>query len=188
MGEGWETRRRRGSGNDWLVVRLAAPGVIRLAEIDTLHYKGNAPAAAMLRGIDTRPAPPAGAPRTGAALTGAELTRAPLTEAALARAALAGAPLTEAEQAATLADEAAWFPLLPRTRLQPDTQHRFPLPSPAATADAPNSAAWTDVAGQPATHVRLDIYPDGGVARLRLYGSVTPDALADLHQRWQQTT
>ncbi len=125
MGEGWETRRRRDGGNDWLIVRLAAAGVVRLAEIDTLHYKGNAPAAAALSGIDARRAP--------------------------------------------LSDAGAWSELLPRTRLQPDTAHRFL------------------VAGAEATHVRLDIFPDGGVARLRLFGSVTPDGIADLRRRWQET-
>jgi allantoicase len=43
MGDGWETRRRRGPGNDWAVIRLAAPGRISRVEIDTSHFKGNAP-------------------------------------------------------------------------------------------------------------------------------------------------
>ncbi|HET6213984.1 MAG TPA: allantoicase [Micromonosporaceae bacterium] len=110
MGEGWETRRRRDEDNDWVVVRLARPGRIELAELDTSHFKGNAPAAASLRGFD------------------------------------AGA--------GDLDDASAWFELLPRVRLQPDTRHRFPV-----------------AAGPVATHVRLDVYPDGGMARLRLYGT-----------------
>ncbi|RME73304.1 MAG: allantoicase [Planctomycetota bacterium] len=48
MGEGWETRRRRGPGHDWVVVQLAGPGRIACAEIDTHHFKGNAPARAAL--------------------------------------------------------------------------------------------------------------------------------------------
>jgi len=40
----------------------------------------------------------------------------------------------------------------------------------------------------PATHVKLSIYPDGGVARLRLYGSLTPDGFAGLRERWQRTS
>ncbi|MFC4007657.1 allantoicase [Nonomuraea purpurea] len=47
--------------------------------------------------------------------------------------------------------------LLPRTRLQPDTPHRFRL------ADT-----------EPVTHVRVDIHPDGGLARVRLHGHLTP--------------
>jgi allantoicase len=49
MGEGWETRRRRSPGNEWLVVRFAAPGVVSLAEIDTSGYIGNSPGMAELR-------------------------------------------------------------------------------------------------------------------------------------------
>jgi allantoicase len=43
MGDGWETRRRRGPGHDWVVVRLGAPGTVRRVEIDTNHFKGNFP-------------------------------------------------------------------------------------------------------------------------------------------------
>ena len=35
--------------------------------------------------------------------------------------------------------------------------------------------------------VRLDVYPDGGVARLRLYGSLTPEGLAAVRRRWAET-
>ena len=41
-------------------------------------------------------------------------------------------------------------------------------------------------AGRP-THVRLNIFPDGGVARLRLYGSLTEDGLAAVQRRWDET-
>jgi allantoicase len=112
MGEGWETRRRRDTGNDWVRVRLAAPGVVQLAELDTSHFKGNAPGWAQLTG-------------------------------------------------------AGGEPLLPRVRLQPDTRHRFRL--------AP---------GGPVGEVRLDIYPDGGMARLRLYGSLTAPAREKLAAQW----
>jgi len=43
------------------------------------------------------------------------------------------------------------------------------------------------VSGAPATHVRLNIFPDGGVARLRLYGSLTGDGLAAVRRRWEET-
>ena len=43
MGDGWETARRRDTGNDWAVIRLATEAVPRVLEIDTTHYKGNAP-------------------------------------------------------------------------------------------------------------------------------------------------
>jgi len=126
MHEGWETRRRRRPGHEWLVIRLAGKGVIHLAEIDTSWFRGNQPDLASLQTLD--------------ATTGASLT-----------------------------DKAAWRELLPPVRLLPDTPHRF------------------RVSGQPATHVRLNIFPDGGVARLRLYGSLTDDGLAAVRRRWEET-
>ncbi|WP_432586322.1 allantoicase [Streptomyces sp. HD1123-B1] len=115
MDEGWETRRRRDTGHDWVRYRLTGHSRIRAVEIDTGCYKGNAAGWATLHGLD--------------ATTGADP-----------------------------ADHTApgWTELLPRTRLQPDTVHRLSLD------DAP-----------PVTHVRIDIHPDGGVARLRLYGELT---------------
>jgi allantoicase len=60
-----------------------------------------------------------------------------------------------------------WSQLLPRTRLQPDTRHRFLLGDES-----------------PATEVRLDIYPDGGMARLRLFGELTDTGRRDVRLRW----
>ena len=50
MGEGWENARRRDDGNDWVSVRLALPGRIRYAELDTSLFVGNAPGWARLSG------------------------------------------------------------------------------------------------------------------------------------------
>lgn len=66
------------------------------------------------------------------------------------------------------ADGETWFELLPATRLQPDTRHRFPVPDAAA-----------------ARYVRLDIHPDGGLARLRLWGGLTEDGRRDLAARYE---
>jgi allantoicase len=49
-----------------------------------------------------------------------------------------------------------WVQLLPRTAVQPDTRHQFPIDST-----------------QPVTHVRLDVFPDGGMARFRVLGELT---------------
>ncbi|RSM60310.1 allantoicase [Actinoplanes sp. ATCC 53533] len=124
MGDGWETSRRRDDGNDWVLVQLAVPSVIELAELDTSHFKGNAPGSAILRGIDAR---------TG-----------------------------------LLDDPTDWFDLLPQVRLSPDTRHRF-------------GVSVVPVA----THVRLDIFPDGGMARLRLHGR--PDGTV-LRARYEAVT
>lgn len=60
-----------------------------------------------------------------------------------------------------------WFDLLPRVPLRPDTRHRFVLADP-----------------RPTTAVRLDIHPDGGMARLRLHGPLTEQGRAHLERRW----
>src|SRR5690606_9210941 len=48
MSDGWETRRRRDDGHDWVTIRLGAAGRIARVELDTSHFKGNAPGAAAL--------------------------------------------------------------------------------------------------------------------------------------------
>ena len=41
MGDGWETKRRRGPGHDWIILKLGLPGAIEKIEVDTNHFKGN---------------------------------------------------------------------------------------------------------------------------------------------------
>ena len=43
MGDGWETARRRGPGNDWVILALGHPGTISRVEVDTAYFKGNYP-------------------------------------------------------------------------------------------------------------------------------------------------
>ncbi|MGW0365783.1 allantoicase [Streptomyces sp. NPDC002990] len=66
-------------------------------------------------------------------------------------------------------EEGEWAEFLPRTRLQPDTNHRFILDAPVV-----------------GTHVRIDIFPDGGFSRLRLYGSLTEAGAAAHAARHQE--
>jgi allantoicase len=51
MADGWETRRRRGPGNEWAIVRLASAGTIEQLELDTSHFKGNYPARCLVEGV-----------------------------------------------------------------------------------------------------------------------------------------
>jgi len=64
-------------------------------------------------------------------------------------------------------DRDRWVDLVPRTRLQPDTRHHFRVRADTAV-----------------THVRLDVFPDGGLARLRVNGRLTPDATVLAVTRW----
>ena len=43
MCDGWETKRRRGPGHDWVILKLGVPGTIHRVEVDTAHFKGNYP-------------------------------------------------------------------------------------------------------------------------------------------------
>ncbi|BEP11864.1 hypothetical protein acdb102_01750 [Acidothermaceae bacterium B102] len=54
MAEGWETRRRRGPGHDWALVRLAGEGSLRRVVVDTRLFRGNAPAFC---DVDVAPSP-----------------------------------------------------------------------------------------------------------------------------------
>jgi allantoicase len=54
MGDGWETRRRRTPGHDWVIVRLGTPGRIHEVEIDTAHFRGNFPDRVSLQGAWVR--------------------------------------------------------------------------------------------------------------------------------------
>src|SRR5262249_40805759 len=58
MGDGWEPRRRRGPGHDWVLLRLAGAGHIGQVVLDTSCFLGNAPGAAVLRGCDATEAGP----------------------------------------------------------------------------------------------------------------------------------
>jgi allantoicase len=125
--DGWESRRKRGPGHDWCVVRLARPGRIAGIDIDTSFFTGNYPPAASLDGC-----------RDG------------------------GDP----------ASESSWQPLLSATPLAGNQHHLIALPGTRRE--------------QAYSHVRLNILPDGGVARLRIYGrpsgasETAADGLADL--------
>ncbi len=125
MGDGWETKRRRGPGHDWVILKLGVPGAIRRIEVDTAHFKGNYPDRCSL----------------------------------------------EACHAATKAVEDfvaaphVWRELLPETKLKANARHVFSKLNGVG----------------PTTHVRFNIYPDGGVSRLRLFGRAVSPAENRFH-------
>ena len=117
MGGGWETKRRRGPGHDWAIVKLGRAGILKKIEIDTHHYKGNFPDRCS---IDALSAP-------DSIVDGLSWP------------------------------DFQWNEILPQMKLHADAQHYFEneLQSPGVC-----------------THVRLNIYPDGGVSRLRVVGTI----------------
>jgi allantoicase len=116
MGGGWETRRRRGPGHDWILVQLGARGALEVIEVDTNHFKGNYPQRFSLDAID----------------------------------APAGVRITD------LIASRAWSTVVPETALGPHARHFFGGLAAAAAGTA--------------SHLRLNIFPDGGVSRLRAWG------------------
>lgn len=107
--DGWETRRRRGGGHDWCIVRLARPGRIVGLELDTSHFTGNFPPAAAVEACFSADGDPDA--------------------------------------------DATWAPLLDPVSLRGDHHHYFEVAGDAVVS-----------------HLRLNLYPDGGLARFRAYG------------------
>jgi len=118
-GDGWETRRRREPGHDWLVIALGHPGEIGRIEVDTAHFKGNYPD----------------------------------------RCSLQAALIKDGDDAAILSQAETWSELMGEQKLSADNIHTF-------------EGADIKAIG-PISHVRLNIFPDGGVSRLRLFGKLS---------------
>ncbi len=108
--DGWETRRRRKKGFDYLIVKLGKPGKIFNVDIDTTHFSGNQPTHASLEACFKNK---------------------------------------------NLNHKSKWITILSKKKLGPNKNHNFKIKSKSVF-----------------THVKLNIYPDGGVARLRVYGKV----------------
>ena len=119
MGDGWETKRRRGPGYDWIILKLGRPGTIQKIEVDTNHFKGNYPDTCSIEGCSV--------------------------------------PGASTEELAA----AEWKEILPMTKLEAHTRHFFE--KELSRIDA-------------CSHLRLNIYPDGGVSRLRAWGTVAPSS------------
>lgn len=117
MGDGWETRRRREPGNDWIIIKLAKSGIIEEIEIDTAHFKGNFPD----------------------------------------KASISAAFFDEKEKVSSIIKQNKnWKEILPPTKLKADKIHRF---KKIIRSDEVN-------------YVKLNIFPDGGVSRFRVFGKL----------------
>jgi len=109
--DGWESRRKRTSGNDYLIIKLGKPGLIKKVDVDTSHFNGNQPSMISLEGC-----------------------------------------YSNSKNIKNL----KWKPLISKKKTKANSHHIF------------NVSSKSDF-----THIKLNIFPDGGVARLRLYGSIS---------------
>jgi allantoicase len=116
MSDGWETKRRRGPGHDWAILKLGSPCAIERVIVDTLHFKGNFPDTSSIEGCY--------------------------------------AP--EQTNESFLNDKIDWTELLHKSKLTANQESVFILNNNLSI-----------------THIRFNIYPDGGVSRLRILGRPT---------------
>ena len=109
--DGWETRRKRSKGHDYLILKLGKPGKIHKVDIDTSYFSGNQPNKISL-------------------------------DACLSK---KGLPSKNCK----------WIKILNKKTAKPNSHHFF---------NVKNKSNFS--------HVKLNIYPDGGVARIRIYGTM----------------
>jgi allantoicase len=114
--DGWESRRKRGPGHDWCIIRLATRGKIYGVDIDTNHFLGNHPPHASIDACNIQKIKKINWEHPG------------------------------------------WKEILSKSPLQPGSQNFYEIADRGIY-----------------THLRLNIYPDGGVARLKVYGEVVKD-------------
>lgn len=70
-------------------------------------------------------------------------------------------------ESAPVTDPSAWWEVVPEVAVLVDTRHRFLVEG-----------------RRPATHLRLDVYPDGGLTRLRCFGELAADERDQLYRRF----
>jgi len=108
--DGWETRRRRSKGNDYVIIKLGKPGKIKLVDIDTSFFNGNQPEYAMIEGCF-----------------------------------LENNNLKNTK----------WIKITKKNKIKPN-----------------NNNILKSNSSKTFNFIRLNIFPDGGVARLRLFGNI----------------
>ena len=109
--DGWETRRKRGKGHDYLILKLGKPGRIHKVDIDTSYFSGNQPNKVSLQACSSSNKIPS--------------------------------------------KKSKWITILKKKPTKANSHHFFNIK---------NKSIFT--------HIKLNIYPDGGIARIRIYGSM----------------
>ena len=108
--DGWETRRKRKVGHDYLIIKLGRPGKIFNVDIDTSFFSGNQPSQASLQACYSKN---------------------------------------------KLSKNTNWKTILNKKKLGPNNNHNFKIK---------NHSTFN--------FIKLNIFPDGGIARLKLNGKV----------------
>ena len=109
--DGWESRRKRTPGHDYLIIKLGKPGSILKVNVDTSHFNGNQPSMISIDACNSK---------------------------------------------SNNTKNFKWKTLVSKKKTKANSPHIFKTSSKSVF-----------------THIKLNIFPDGGVARLRLYGSIS---------------
>ena len=109
--DGWETRRKRDKGHDYLILKLGKPGKINKVDIDTSYFSGNQPSKISLEACFSKKKLPS--------------------------------------------NNSKWITIIKKKSTKANSHHFFYIK---------NKSIFT--------HIKLNIYPDGGIARIRIYGSM----------------
>ncbi|KAI9674162.1 MAG: Allantoicase [Caeruleum heppii] len=158
--DGWETRRHNPGRFDWVIVRLGTGrGVVRGVEIDTGFFDGNQGEGVGVEGFCAEDRGSGGGGGRDEEGDGESEVDKMVKE-------WGGEPDEEEEEEERSEKKDTmvrhWTTILPRQPLRPASRHAWRL------------ATHSPVAQKRFTHIRLLLYPDGGIARLRLYGIVPP--------------
>ena len=178
--DGWECRRRREAGHDWCIFALGLPGVVQLVEVDTAYFTGNQSPQFSVQVCDADASSSDGADGGGAANARAALAALAALRVKTGDAAMGTKATAEALAAAGRCGSGAWRSLVPMTALRPGTEagrrHFFRVDGTGTGGGGGGGG------GQRVTHVRVNMHPDGGIARLRCHGRVklAPRRLRDL--------
>ena len=111
--DGWESRRKRTPGHDYLIIKLGKPGSISKVNVDTSHFNGNQPSMISIEACNSK---------------------------------------------SNNIKKFKWKSLLGKKKTKANSPHIFKTSSKSVF-----------------THIKLNIFPDGGVARLRLYGNISKE-------------
>jgi allantoicase len=111
--DGWESRRKRTPGHDYLIIKLGKPGSISKVNVDTSHFNGNQPSKISIEACNSK---------------------------------------------SDNIKNFKWKSLLGKKKTKANSPHIFKTFSKSVF-----------------THIKLNIFPDGGVARIRLYGNISKE-------------
>ncbi|KAI9714950.1 MAG: hypothetical protein M1812_006263 [Candelaria pacifica] len=150
--DGWETRRHNLNEFDWVVVRLGvSSGVVRGVEIDTAFFDGNHAVEVAVQGcfVEGGEGKGDGFVGGGEGNEGDKMDKEVLKE-----------------------DFDGWKNILERVECGPNRRQAWIVGG--NNNDNNKGKGKGEEEGKPITHVRLCMFPDGGIARFRLFGKAVP--------------